>query len=49
MTTNHLQALEALTGKIVGDVAGAMGVLMAWIGDATGLYGKLVDAGPCAA
>jgi len=41
--------LEALAGKVVGDVAGAMGVLLAYIGDQTGVYVALEEAGPCSA
>ncbi|WP_424362764.1 methyltransferase domain-containing protein [Methylocystis parvus] len=38
--------LEALTGKVVVDVAGAMGVLMAYIGDQAGVYRALDEMGP---
>jgi len=41
--------LEALAGKVVGDVAGAMGVLLAYIGDQAGVYVALEEAGPCSA
>ncbi|QGM47798.1 methyltransferase domain-containing protein [Methylocystis heyeri] len=38
--------LEALAGKVVVDVAGAMGVLMAYIGDQAGVYRALDEIGP---
>lgn len=41
-------AYEQLQGKVVGDVAGAIGLLMAWLGDQTGIYRALAAHGPCA-
>ena len=38
--------LDALSGKVVGDIAGALGILMAYLGDQTGLYDKLDQGGP---
>jgi ubiquinone/menaquinone biosynthesis C-methylase UbiE len=38
--------LEALAGKVMVDVAGAMGVLMAYIGDQAGVYRALDEIGP---
>ena len=38
--------LEALAGKVMNDVAGAMGVLMAYIGDQAGVYRALDEMGP---
>jgi len=38
--------LEDLAGKVVGDVAGAMGVFMAYLGDQAGVYKALDEAGP---
>jgi cyclopropane fatty-acyl-phospholipid synthase-like methyltransferase len=38
---------EALQAKVVGDVAGAIGVLMGYIGDQSGVYRVLEKAGPC--
>ncbi|WP_416908521.1 MAG: class I SAM-dependent methyltransferase [Polymorphobacter sp.] len=35
--------LQELVGKVVGDVAGAMGIYMAYLGDQAGLY-TLIDA-----
>ena len=32
------QVLDQLVGKVVGDVAGAMGVFMAYLGDQAGVY-----------
>lgn len=37
-------ALRDLTGKVIGDVAGAMGVLMAYIGDRAGVFRALDGA-----
>ncbi len=41
--------LEALAGKVLGDTAGALGVLLSYIGDQTGVYRALEEAGPCTA
>lgn len=41
------QALESLMGKVMTDVAGAMGVLMAYIGDQAQVYKALEVAGSC--
>lgn len=41
--------LEELSGKVVTDVAGAIGVLMAYIGDRSGVYSALESHGPCSA
>ena len=38
--------LNQLVGKVVGDVAGAMGVFMAYLGDQAGVYRALDKAGP---
>jgi ubiquinone/menaquinone biosynthesis C-methylase UbiE len=38
--------LEALAGKVMVDVAGAVGVLMAYIGDQAGVYRALDEIGP---
>ncbi len=38
--------LEELAGKVLGDVAGAMGILLAYIGDQTGVYRALEESGP---
>jgi SAM-dependent methyltransferase len=47
MTTEVSQAkLEQLMGKVIGDIAGAMGVLMAYLGDKAGVYAALDKAGP---
>lgn len=37
--------LEALAGKVIGDVAGAMSLFMAYIGDQTGVYDALDGVG----
>ena len=39
--------LEALGGKVLGDTAGALGLLLAYIGDQTGVYRTLEEAGSC--
>jgi 2-polyprenyl-3-methyl-5-hydroxy-6-metoxy-1,4-benzoquinol methylase len=41
--------LEELQGKVMGDVGGAVGLLMAYIGDQTGAYQALERSGPCTA
>ncbi|RJF85624.1 class I SAM-dependent methyltransferase [Sphingomonas cavernae] len=41
--------LEQLIGKVIGDVAGAMGLLLAYIGDQTGTYRALEKLGPSTA
>ena len=41
------EKLEALSGKVIGDVSGAMGLLMAYLGDQTGVYAALDQHGPC--
>jgi 2-polyprenyl-3-methyl-5-hydroxy-6-metoxy-1,4-benzoquinol methylase len=38
--------LEQLVGKVVGDVAGAMGVFMAYLGDRAGVYAAMDEGGP---
>ncbi|MEO1014017.1 MAG: class I SAM-dependent methyltransferase [Pseudomonadota bacterium] len=45
MTQVDEEKLGELAGKVMGDVAGAMGILMAFIGDQTGVYAALEDAG----
>ena len=37
--------LEELSGKVLGDTAGALGVLLAYIGDLTGVYRNLEKHG----
>ena len=41
--------LGALAGKVLGDTAGALGVLLSYIGDQIGVYRALEEAGPCTA
>ena len=38
---------EALQGKVLTDVGGAIGLLMAFIGDQSGVYSALESLGPC--
>lgn len=38
--------LEQLVGKVIGDVAGAMGVFMAYLGDQAGVFQAIDEAGP---
>ena len=45
MQTNTL-TLEELAGKVGGDAGGALGVLLAYIGDQSGVYRALEDKGP---
>lgn len=42
-----MQRYEALQGKVMGDVGGAMGLFMAYIGDQAGVYRALEEAGRC--
>lgn len=48
---NNLQydqaKFEQLQGKVMGDVGGAIGLLMGYIGDQTGVYKALEEIGPC--
>lgn len=39
-------ALEQLQGKVIGDVAGALGLLMAYMGDKLDLYSALAEISP---
>ena len=39
--------LEALSGKVVTDITGAIGVLLSYIGDQSGVYRALEAHGPC--
>jgi 2-polyprenyl-3-methyl-5-hydroxy-6-metoxy-1,4-benzoquinol methylase len=41
------QKFDELFGKVFADVGGAIGVLMAYMGDQAGVYKALEDAGPC--
>ncbi|MBI1237983.1 MAG: methyltransferase domain-containing protein [Alphaproteobacteria bacterium] len=41
--------LQELVGKVIGDVAGAMGLFMAYLGDQAGVYKALDEAGPSTA
>jgi len=38
--------LEELQGKVIGDVAGAMGLLLAYVGDKLDLYSALAEISP---
>lgn len=38
--------LEALQGKVIGDVAGSMGLLLAYLGDRLDLYSALAEISP---
>ena len=38
---------EELQGKVMGDVGGAIGLLMAYMGDQAGIYKVLEKTGPC--
>ncbi|MFQ5718554.1 MAG: class I SAM-dependent methyltransferase [Acidobacteriota bacterium] len=46
--SNHVdeKKLEELQGKVLTDVAGSMGLLMAYMGDRLDLYSALVEASP---
>ena len=43
------EKLEALTGKVLGDVSGAIGLYMAYMGDQSGIYTELESSGPSSA
>ncbi len=40
------EKLGALQGKVIGDVAGSLGLIMAYMGDRLGLYRSLAEIGP---
>ncbi len=42
-----VSALQAFAEKVMADIGGAFAVLLAYMGDETGLFGKLRDHGPC--
>ncbi|MBT5671441.1 MAG: class I SAM-dependent methyltransferase [Pseudomonadales bacterium] len=44
--STELQELESLSAKVGGDAAGALGVLLAYIGDEAGVYRALDEFGP---
>ena len=43
---NNQLSLEELAGKVGGDAGGALGVLLAYIGDQSGVYRALEEHGP---
>lgn len=43
MTELNMEKLEALAGKVVGDASAALGILLAYIGDQTGVYRAMAD------
>ena len=47
MTSFDQQKFEQLQGKVLTDVGGAMALLMAYIGDQSGVYRALESLGPC--
>ena len=47
MSELDMEKLEALAGKVIGDVAGALSLYMAYLGDQTGLFDAMDKAGPC--
>ncbi len=46
MSEVDMEKLEALAGKVIGDVAGALSLYMAYIGDQAGLFDAMDQAGP---
>lgn len=46
MSDQASQQSEEITGKVFADIAGAIGVLMAFLGDQAGVYKTMEDAGP---
>jgi SAM-dependent methyltransferase len=49
MTDVDTGKVEEFAGKVVGDVAGAMALFMAYIGDQSGVYAAMDGAGPLSA
>jgi SAM-dependent methyltransferase len=53
MTQSHagldVSALEHLQGRLTADCAGALGLLLAWLGDRAGVYRAMQDIGPAGA
>jgi 2-polyprenyl-3-methyl-5-hydroxy-6-metoxy-1,4-benzoquinol methylase len=47
MINFNQQKFEQLQGRVMGNAAGAVGLLMAYIGDQTGVYRALEKIGPC--
>lgn len=45
MADVNMEKLEALAGKVIGDVAGALSLYMAYLGDQSGLFDALDGAG----
>lgn len=46
MTQLNMDKLDALAGKIVGDASAALGALLTYIGDKTGVYRAMSDGQP---
>lgn len=46
MAELDMEKLEALAGKVVGDASAALGTLLAYIGDQTGVYRSMADGEP---
>ncbi len=46
MTAPDQGKLEEMAGKVIGDIAGATGVLMAYLGDQAGVYNAMDGEGP---
>ena len=46
MSEVDMVKLEALAGKVIGDVAGALSLYMAYLGDQTGLFDAMDGEGP---
>lgn len=46
-TAMDQERFEALQGKVMGDVGGAIGLFMAYLGDQAGVYAALENCGPC--
>ena len=46
MSEVNMEKLEALAGKVIGDVAGALSLYMAYLGDQAGLFDAMDAAGP---
>ena len=46
MNELDMEKVEALAGKVVGDASAAMGILLSYIGDQTGVYRAMSDGEP---
>jgi ubiquinone/menaquinone biosynthesis C-methylase UbiE len=43
----NIEKVDEFAGKVMGDIGGALALLLSFIGDQTGVYRNLRDIGPC--